>query len=103
MFPLSEVSDNLALGWLDTYYWSEFETEIVPKLQEGIPRLILIKDTGASYSLYEGDLYDLKVITEFLSSSHGKDHIWHPLPRRKSPDFLQYTLGTISTVFSKVT
>ena len=30
MFPLSEVSENLALGWLDTYYWSEFELEIVP-------------------------------------------------------------------------
>ena len=102
MFPLSEVSDNLALGWLDIYYWSEFETEIVPKLQEGIPRLMLIKDAGKSYSLYEGDLYDLKMITEFLASSHGKDQIWHTLPRGKTPDYLHYTLGTFSTVFSKV-
>ena len=46
MFPLSDESDTLALGWLDTYYWSEFETEIIPQLLEGIPRLILIKDAG---------------------------------------------------------
>ena len=102
MFPLSEVSENLALAWLDTYYWSEFETEMVPKLQEGIPRLMLIKDAGKSYSLYEGDLYDLKMITEFLSTSQGKDQIWHALPRGRNPEFLQLVLGSIPTVFSKV-
>ena len=101
MFPLSEESESLALGWLDTYFWSEFELEIIPKLQEGIPRLVLIRDAGKFYSLYEGDIYDLNSITKYLRQGH-KDQAWHQLPRGKTPDYLQYTLNAVSLVCGRV-
>ena len=70
MFPLSDESENLALGWLDTYLWSEFEDEIVPELKQAIPRLILIKEGGKNYTMYEGDIYDLDSIRTFVNTTH---------------------------------
>ena len=70
MFPLSDESENLALGWLDTYLWSEFEDEIVPELKQAIPRLILIKEGGKNYTMYEGDIYDLDTIRTFVNTTH---------------------------------
>ena len=70
MFPLSSEEENLSLGWLDIMFWSEFDTEIIPELQQGIPKLIIFTDAGTKYTIYEGDIYDLSMIQKYVRATH---------------------------------